>query len=287
MNSIKGIEIAKAAFSDIESFFYHSSNFIIKKELNVTNMREHASYAGVDEHSRIKLSIDLCSNENLSLEDYFFTLLIISHELAHYLNFHNSHKDVETIDSVAIEARADNFGAQIFLTLITFGKSTKKNMHLISSNIDQEILSVEIGKAIGKLFTSLFSNNNSSKYPSPEHRVFLLIAGCLSFFNRFFGGLSEAWTIQFMLRVMNNGTPSMMQAETDVEDKAKQISLRIDEIHKGLQLKNVFMVSGLKPVFGYFLTSNFNLSDQKREQHKVQLEKMVSSFSILQSTENA
>ena len=287
MNSITGLKIANAAFSDIESFFYHSSNFKIRKELNVANMREHASYKGEGDSARIKLSIDLCSNENHSLEDYFFTLLIICHELAHYLNYHNSHEDSETADSLAIEARADNFGAQIFLTLITFGKSTKKNMNLISSNINQEILSVEIGKAIGKIFTLLFSNNVSAKYPSSEHRVFLLVAGFLSFFNRFFGGLSELWTIQFILRVMRNGNPIMMQPESDIEEKAEQISEKISEIHKDLQLKNIFMVSGLKPIYGYFLTSIFNLTDSEKEQHQVKLKKMMSGFSILSNAENA
>ena len=79
----------------------------------------------------------------------------------------------------------------------------------------------------------------------------------------------------------------MMQPESDIEEKAEQISEKISEIHKDLQLKNIFMVSGLKPIYGYFLTSIFNLTDSEKEQHQVKLKKMMSGFSILSNAENA
>jgi len=59
-----------------------------------------------------------------SVDDAMFFLIIIGHELAHYVNKHLAHTDESKIDSVAIEGWADFFGARIMFTLITYGNQT-------------------------------------------------------------------------------------------------------------------------------------------------------------------
>lgn len=282
MCTITGLDIANAAFSDVDSFFYHSTKFEVKRELNVSGMREHASYAGTNENSRIKLSSDLCAFEALTLEDYFFVLLIVCHELAHYLNFHNAHKDQGREDKVSIEARADNFGAQIFLVLITFGKSTKRNINKINGNLNQELLTVEIAKGLGRLYQQVYTQNSSRFYPKAEHRVLLTVSGFLSFFNRYFGRLEKHWTVRFVLEIIRNGTSGMMDGDPDVVEEAEKVSKRIDTIHRDLQRGNSFMIKGMKPLFGYFVLSNFDVSNSERESHRARLLEMVEGFTDFQ-----
>lgn len=278
---LSGRHIAESAFSDIESFFYHSAKFRVRREYGQSNMKSHAMCSGSGESMRIRLSRDFCEFQVASISDCMFMLIVLSHELAHYLNNHNSHADREKLDSIAIEARADHFGAQIFMTLLTFGNKTKNNIKYYQSDMTQKALVGAIAVAINDAYEKLFKPSKSSMYPEPEHRAMLLIVGCLSFFNRYFRPLPEEFAVWFLITVIR--VARFVQdtcGEKQLAD-GEVIQNRIHEIHSEIESKAKFCLDGVKFVYGYFLSANFDQTAEERKAYKEKLAKMTGSWSIL------
>lgn len=278
---LSGMQIAESAFSDIESFFYHSANFRVRREYGQSNMKSHAMCSGSGEKMRIRLSQDFCEFQATSISDYMFMLIVLCHELAHYLNNHNSHAGKEKLDSIAIEARADHFGAQIFMTLLTFGNKTQKSIKGYQSDITQKALFGAIAVAINDAYEKLFKPSDSSMYPDPEHRNMLLIVGCLSFFNRYFRPLPEEFSMSFLITVIRG---AKFVQNTDGEKQLSNgevIQNRINDVHREIESKARFRLEGVKFVYGYFLSSNFDRTVEERKAYKDQLDKMIGGWSIL------
>jgi hypothetical protein len=226
-------------------------------------------------------SKDFCEFQATSISEYMFMLIVLSHEVAHYLNNHNSHADQEKLDSIAIEARADHFGAQIFMTLLTFGNKTHKNINLFQSNMTRRALFEAIAVAINDAYEKLFKPSSSNIYPEPEHRAMLLICGCLSFFNRYYRPLPEWVAVSFIVTVIR--VVRFVQ-NIDGENQfatAKDIQNRIHEVHREIESKAGFRLDGVKLVYGYYLSANFDQSEAERKAYKGKLDKITCSWSIL------
>lgn len=279
MGTTSGYEIAEAAFSDIESFFLSSVNFQINRELNVTSMRGNAAIRGSGKTARVRLSYEFCNYELSALEDYIFVLTIICHELAHYLNFHNEYKDETELDSVALESRADHFGAQILMVLITFGSKTTRLMKQVDAAINPTVITKSIGKSLRLIYDEIYINGNSELYPEPKLRVGISIAGYLSFHHRYFGSLPEGFTVRFLLTVMRGGNLSCLLEGFD-ENQQENAVEKITSTHAQLQERFPLMILGFKQKFGYFLTSQFDASENDRAKHRMMLEKHVSEFEL-------
>lgn len=278
---LSGRQIAESAFLDIENFFYHSAKFRVKREYDQNNMKSHAMCSGSGENMRIRLSQDFCAFQSTSVCDYMFMLIILCHELAHYLNNHNSYTDNDKLDSIALEARADHFGAQIFMTLLTFGKNTQKNVTDNLTDLTQKALFGSIALAINDVYEKLFKSAGSSKYPDPEHRVMLLIVGCLSFFNRYFRPLPEKFAVSFLTTVMRaTSFAQYMDGEKQIAD-GEVIQNRIHKIHNEIEVKSRFRLDGVKFSYGYFLSADFEQTIEFRKAYKEKLDKMIGSWSIL------
>ncbi|WP_028303591.1 ImmA/IrrE family metallo-endopeptidase [Oceanospirillum maris] len=278
---LSGKQIAESAFSDIESFFYNSAKFSVRREYGQSNMKSHATCSGSGEKMRIRLSQDFCEFQAASISDYMFMLIVLCHELAHYLNNHNSHSDKEKLDSIAIEARADHFGAQIFMTLLTFGNKTQRSIKGYRSDMTQKALIGDIAVAINDAYEKLFEPSDSGMYPDPEHRAMLLIVGCLSFFNRYFSPLPEGVAMSFVLTVIR---VARFVQNTDGEKQladAEVIQNRIQEVHKEIESNARFRLNGVKFVYGYFLSANFDQTVEERKSYKEKLDQMIGSWSIL------
>jgi hypothetical protein len=278
---LSGMQIAELAFSDIESFFYHSAKFRVRREYGQNNMKSHAMCSGSGEKMRIRLSQDFCEFQATSISDYMFMLIVLCHELAHYLNNHNSHADKEKLDSIAIEARADHFGAQIFMTILTFGNKTQKSIKDYQSDMTQKALFGAIAVAINDAYEKLFKPSASSMYPDPEHRTMLLIVGCLSFFNRYFRPLPEGFSMSFLITVIR---VAKFVQNTDGEKQLSNgevIQNRIHDVHREIESKARFRLEGVKFVYGYFLSSNFDQTVEERKAYKDKLDKMIGGWSIL------
>ncbi len=277
MEITTGYKIAEAAFSDIESFFLSTVNFKVNRELNVKSMRGLAAIRGSGEKARVMLSYDFCIYELSTWEDYIYVLTVICHELAHYLNFHNEHKDETELDSVALESRADNFGAQILMVLITFGYETIKLMKYVSTEINQTLIFKSIGKSLRLIYDDIYIKCNSELYPEPKLRLGISIAGYLSFFHRYFGSLPEGFTVGFLLTVISEGNLFKLLDGFD-ESQQEDAIAKITSTHAQLQERFPLMISGFKQKFGYFLTSQFDMSEAHRTKHRMMLEKHVNKF---------
>lgn len=278
---LSGKQIAESAFSDIESFFYHSAKFSVRREYGQSNMKSHAMCSGSGEKMRIRLSQDFCEFQAASISDYMFMLIVLSHELAHYLNNHNSHSDKEELDSIAVEARADHFGAQIFMTLLTFGNKTQRSIKGYLSDKTQKARIEAIAVAINDAYEKLFEPSASGMYPNPEHRAMLLIVGCLSFFNRYFRPLPEGFAVSFVLTVIR---VARFVQNTDAEKQltdAEVIQNRIQEVHREIESNARFRLDGVKFVYGYFLSANFDQTVEERKSYKEKLDQMIGGWSIL------
>jgi hypothetical protein len=280
---LTGKQIAASAFLDVENFFYYSAKFKILKEYDQKNLVSHATCCGSGQKMRIRLSQDLCSFEVLTIKDYIFVLIIICHELAHYLNNHNSYTDTENLDSIAIEARADHFGAQILMTILTFGKNTLRNIAKYERSLTGDILFKAISEAINDIYHQIFKQGDVKRYPKSEHRVMLLTTGCLSFFNRFFGTLPEKISILFTLTVvLELNFPEYVYDQKQLFD-GDAIQDRIYKVHQEIASKFQFKMHGLKFVYGYFLSANFDKTVEERNQYKQKLEDMIANWTILDS----
>jgi len=232
---------------------------------------------------RIRLSYDLCSYDAVTIKDYIFVLIIICHELAHYLNNHTSHTDTESLDSVAIEARADHFGAQILMAILTFGKNTLKNITKYEKSLTQDVLFKAISEAIKDIYHKLFKQGDVKRYPMPEHRAMLLIAGCLSFFNRFFGKLPEQIALLFTIAVVRElNFPEHVYNEKQLSE-GDNIQDRIYQVHQHISSNFQFNMDGIKNKYGYFLSANFDKTVEERRDYKQQLENMIAKWTILSS----
>ncbi|WP_395378142.1 ImmA/IrrE family metallo-endopeptidase [Marinicella sp. W31] len=278
---LSGRKIAESTFSDIEKFFYHGAKFRVKRQFNQNNMKSHAMCAGSGNDMRIRLSRDFCEFQATSINDYMFMLIILSHELAHYLNNHNSYSDTEKLDSIAIEARADHFGAQIFMTLFTFGKNTQKHITDYKTNTSQKARFKAIAVAISDVYEKLFKPANTKKYPDAEHRGMLLIVGCLSFFNRYFRPLPEKFAVAFLKTVIRE---SNLIQNTDGEkqlDVGEVIQNRIYDIHREIESKARFQMAKMKEPYGYFLSADFSQTNEARKAHKEKLDKMINGWNLI------
>lgn len=280
---INGRQLADAAFRDIESFFFHAEKFSVRREFN-SEMRGHAACTGEGTHQRIRLSRDFCDNLINNLDDYIFSLLVVSHELAHYLSFHNTHKDIDSRDSVALEARADNFGGTICITLITFGRATLQLLKRLDPLLTQRSLVHAIGSATGRAYNTLFLTNTSNGYPHAVHRALSMICGYLSFFNRYYGHLPEKWTTWFILTTIRASGIDLHQVGNGILEEADFITKKTYDIHHELQIQQPFMIGGMKPVFGLLLISNFQQSLDQQTVHKEKLDKMIERFEIFSAT---
>lgn len=198
---ISGKSLAESIFQDVERFFYYSKKFRIRRAYD-SNMRGHAACAGSGKTMTVRLSSDFCGHNIKNLENLFLSSFVICHEIAHYINFHNTHTDRDNSDSVAIEARADNLGAMVFMVVITLGSETRNLISYFTDHKNGNYLIPYIGKALGTLYSTIFLPNASNKYPEPIHRVRVMVCGFLSFFRRYFGDLPEIFTINFILEIL-------------------------------------------------------------------------------------
>lgn len=238
--------------------------------------------SGSGDNMRIKLSQDFCSFQATSISDYMFMLIIICHELAHYLNNHNSYSDNEKLDSIAVEARADHYGAQIFMTVLTFGNLTQKNITNYQPDRTQKTLFVAISEAINIVYERLFKPADSRMYPDPEHRIMLLIVGCLSFFHRYFRPLPEQFALAFLITVVKVTNLGQKIDDEKQLSESDIIQNRIYEIHKHIESNARFRLDGIKHFYGYFLSADFDQTTENRKAYKDRLDKMIDSWNILQ-----
>lgn len=274
---IKSYELAKAFIKDVE-FFYKISSLMRVKVEYYAKMRGHASIAGSDERSIIKLSKDYCDHEIETIDDALFSLIILSHEVSHYLHNHNAHKDICELDIKAIEMWADFFSSRIIFCVITHGKNTQKIFRKLDKSINQTIILEAFGRALLKVSNYIYSQNTDERYPSTEDRLHSIIAGIQSFFIRHFRKINPEFQIHVFTRVaINSGITKILQKSTTKENDIERITNHTAQIHKKIQSVRLAITHGVKEKYSHLLDTNFQITDEQIENNKKYFKEAYSS----------
>ncbi len=272
-----GREIADSLFQDIERFFYHSSGFKLRREFDSKGAL-HASIKGKYSDARIRLSVDFCHYEASNLDDLFYVLVILCHEVAHYLNRHNDHDDEDDLDVTAIEAWADFYGARLFMTSITFGKRTQSLILEYCAQIDQDMVLDSIGRAIRSIYNEVYIPNTDERYPPALERAFIFNSGVTSFFYRIYGDLKPEWTAHVLLKLLRNSGLSELAENHHIDwDVFSKQTARSSTIHQSLQNNEMAITVGLKPMYIPILVTNYKISKAEKQNSKNKLKEQVKS----------
>lgn len=279
MELMNGKTIIQDLAKDLQGFFFHNQ-LTVKMEFD-TNSRHHASYLGVDENERISFSKDLCNFVPNSLRDMFYIAIIACHEFSHYLNRHNSISDSENLDSVALETWADFYGARLFVTLITFGKRTRKSINKLNPNADQNIILDEIGKSLGDIHQYVYEQNTSKKYQPPLDRCSIFCAGVTSFFYRLYGTIKVNWSVHVNLTIIE-GAGLTEQLGHNLVDWNEQdtISKRASYKHNQIQGRDSAIRKGLKPIWYPLISTSYGLDESQVQHHRQQMIQQIESQGI-------
>lgn len=279
-------DVFRRAIDDLESFYKDEYAFRIKVNYS-DNLWQHASIVGKNENSTIRFSNDCCTQKINDSRDLFVALLIVCHELAHFLNHHNYFSSREDEDNRIIEAWADYFGSRIFMALITFGKKTSalcKKIEVPEHAGDRIDL---IGDAFKKL-CNMFYSNESRKYHYRMERMMHICAGISSFLHFYWERQDLQLTVDIYLRLYNSsGMYDIIQADYGVFPLSNDYFYKAIEIHYPLQNNQPAITLGLKKQYRKYIDTAFknNLSMAK-DCMRVYLQTALAQADKCECTEN-
>ena len=247
-----------AAISDVESFYEKKYSFKVRYKLHEDDYSyQHASIYGAREKSFIRFSSDCCNKRVENIKDFFVALIIVCHELAHYLNHHNYYASPESEDSRLIEAWADRFGMSIFMTLITYGTTTRNLAEAVGLPAHSGERLDEIGKAFEYMARYLY-NNDSEKYHSRLARIMHVAAGVNSFLECYWGDniLTRAYDVYTRIYTSAN-LIDLVKKDFEKDNSSKDNFDKVRTIHLRLQGDRDAITLGLKEQYRLFIDTSF------------------------------
>jgi hypothetical protein len=263
--SITGRKVVQAAISDTKSFFVRGHQPKIMVELGTRAMREHACFSGKGSKSKLCFSKDFCSSNVENVDDLNFFLLIVGHELAHYLHDHNQHQDAENIDSKSVEAWADFYGTKLMMTLITYGSRTMDLYSQLDVKFHGGIIIESIGRALSRLATTLFVTD-SKKYSPRIARVGFCAAGITSFLDKNFGDMKVQRSLDAMTRIYSQGElEQLLFLEREAFELDRSLLENAMEIHEKIQGIKLSITQGLKIEYFNYLSTSFHTTKESRD----------------------
>ena len=287
MTTLTGKDVIQHAISDIEGLFKTSARVKIKIELNA-NQREHIMFSGsssetgaTTNNARIRFSQDVCAMPIFSADDAMFLLVIICHEVAHYLNKHHRHiddNDKAVSDGKTIETWADFFGGLILMTIITSGKKTHTMLNKLGVDNDQNKMLESLGLAISRVYQAIYIPNISKHYLPPIQRVSVLLSSFTSFFKRLFNKFDPSWDAYVLTTIL--GHADLMDAYIQQEADFNELKVIRDQsisIHQTIQQQATAVTQGLKPKFEPILRTNY-INPPSVKEYKAQLMEQAPEF---------
>lgn len=157
--NILGSQLVYIASKDINKVF---NNLIdVKLEFKEKpGSLDNIVYRGSCENHRIVISKELSIFKHTTLDKAYLTLMITSHELAHYINKHNYHNDKDCTEHRSLELWADYFGARIFMILMSDSDLyTRKTLQRKFAGFSQSDKLENIGKSLITLFDMFMYRN--------------------------------------------------------------------------------------------------------------------------------
>lgn len=255
---VKGRKIIKAALWDMKSFFVKGKAPKFNVDLGTRSMRGHASFTGKGNKSKLSFSKDFCSFQVNTIDDYSLVLMIVSHELAHYMHQHNEHVDVESFDTKSIEAWADFFGAKVMMSLLTFGQENIALQKELGFKFHSGDMLNSIGEALYQLALTLF-NIHDKRYSNRITRVGYCAAGITSFLDTYWGEMKVSRSMDVLTRLYSQGEIfSWLTSENESFSLDKSIFERVTEIHQKIQGYKLEITVGLKPEMQSYIGTSFH-----------------------------
>lgn len=251
--------VAEQAVEDFISFYDQAAGFQLRLGFSGTTL---ARCVGIGPKGGIVMSEDFKSQPVESLEDLAFVLLILGHEVAHYVHLHNAAEQLTSIDDRSLEDWADFYGAKVMMTLTTCGNRTGPLFKRLKGTASVDDVYVGIGNVLAKLAQSVFPSSSSS-YSNPLTRVGHYICGILSFVDAMEGmkSLERSIAIQRLLCRNDNLKRLMIeQGQAYLTDNTPDRSMAI---HRGLQQTSAGITPGLQPEFERFLRTCFDTDDNR------------------------
>ncbi|MBH2843088.1 hypothetical protein I6U52_05030 [Serratia marcescens] len=266
---MKTIDIYRAAISDIESFYDPRYGFNVKVDFYDDNGMHPASIIGSNENSKLRFTTDACELEISTDTDFLFGLLIVCHELAHYINRHNHYKTPNHEAHRLIEAWADMMGMKILLLLFTQGNEVNKLLFERKFPTDINYFLITIGNVFSFTAKNLF-NNNSLKYHQRIERVMHCAAGVNSFLDSFYNNRSMARSLNVYRKIYTfGGLDWLISSEFNNDNLTKDDFEFLQSIHREIQGKECAITPGLKNEYRKYIdtsfsSSNFELTSNKK-----------------------
>lgn len=244
------------AIKDLQSFYKEEYYFTVKVRYG-DNLWQHASIVGRNENSTIRFSKDCCDHPLTNSTELFVALLIVCHELAHYLNHHNYYDSFNDEENRIIEAWADNFGSKIFMVLITYGEKIKHMCEVFSVPSDAGDRINLIGSAF-KNVCNMFYKNESRKYHYRIERMMHICAGISSFLQFYWRKVDLQLTLDVYRRLYNNsGMYDLIEADFDTFPISNDDFDKVIKIHHPLQNGNSAITLGLKKEYWGYIDTSF------------------------------
>ena len=261
--NITGKSLFEAVREDIEKFFAFKNYYKVRAEFGGSRI----TCTGKGDKCRIFLCEDFCKKEILNADELHFSLLVICHELAHYLHKHNEHKDENSKETRSIEDWADFFGAKVMMTVITFGVRTKEIYHRFPENASTRKKIVSMSNALA-LLAKTFYNTDSEKYSNNISRVGFSVAGINSFLDTFYGDINIKRSIRVMLWIYDSPHMRLIFQNNCMNFMEEVDAIFIvDSIHKKIQGVNFCISDGLMPELIPYIGTAYNTTPEYRAKH--------------------
>lgn len=260
---LKGVHVLEAFKSDVESFFYTESGFVMNTVVQGTKTR----YMGNAERGRIAVSEDLANCAVDSLERLMFLLLVLGHETAHLLNVHGGHRDQSNDDTKSLEVWADFFGTKVAIVVMTIGDKMQDMVASLPGGGETGARLDAIGVAIGLLATTYFDTDDRRYEPAPI-RVATCVAGVMSALDTHWKmhGIERDIERSLNLQLRLYQTPELMAQLGRVGAAASDRSQipEIRRIHQAIQGDRASITVGMRPVPAEWLRTNYEGREEER-----------------------
>ena len=263
MPTITGKDLFQAVALDVRTFFPNRSDFDIKVEYKGM----YPSCKGAGPKTRICLPPEFEKTEISTADDFHFWLIVLGHEIAHYLNRHNDFNKPtheSALETNAIEDWADFFGTKLMMTIITFGPLTGPFYRLYPENKCYDTRLGSMANAFAKLVNS-FYNTSSSRYSTRTTRVGNCVAGICSFLDKHQDGMNVVRSFGVMQRIyLSAGLSTVIRTEPMrfLEDISTTV-----EVHQAIQGLAPAITDGLRADLVPFIGMNFATTSEERSRY--------------------
>jgi hypothetical protein len=275
---VTGVDLARAAAADFESFFLPGGEVPIRIEVRGI----HAAITrGTGDLVRIVIPRDMAREVIDTPDKLFFHLFILGHEIAHVVHRHNDEADQGRDDFRALEMWADFYGAKVMMCLVTFGARIRpkfKTFYPGSHFLEPALESM--GRAAERLVTGVYADH--PRYPYPLLRVGLVSNGITSFLRREMTNAPGIWPYSVFKRLFaSQPVRELMILHPEHMDPDFEPLERARRWHLGIQGGEVAIAPWLKPRVMHHLHTSFQQTEEEREASRMERERELRQAGLL------